>query len=122
MALLLVKKSYEGLLALLLGARTLLGAPGLSANNNKKLLARSRGALALLLVRRARLATRSKDATRKLLRAPGLTTSNKKLLGAPSRQKGHLRIAKWVTCASVTCASEGHLRIDPVGHLRIDGK
>ena len=57
---LVVTRSYYGLLALLLGARTLLGAPGLT--------------------------TRSKDATRgswhptknkKLLGAPGLTTRSK---------------------------------------------
>ena len=50
------------LLALLLGARTLLGAPGLTTSNKK-----------LLSLLGARM----------LLGAPGLTTSNKKLLGAP---------------------------------------
>ena len=43
---------------LVLGARTLLGAPGLTTRNKKLLGART------------------------LLRAPGLTTRNKKLLGA----------------------------------------
>ena len=45
-------KSYQGLLPLLLGARTLLGAPGIATRNKK------------------------------LLGAPALTTRNKKLLGA----------------------------------------
>ena len=64
-------------LALLLGTKKLLGAPGLTTRN-KKLL----GLLASLLGARTLLgapglATRNK----KLLGAPGLTTRNKKLLG-----------------------------------------
>ena len=53
-------------MALLLGARTLLGAPGLTTRN-KKLLG------AHVLTTRART----------LLGTPGHTTRNKKLLGAP---------------------------------------
>ena len=52
--------------ALLLGARTLLGAPGRTTRNKKLLGAPGR-------------TTRNK----KLLGAPGRTTRNKKLLGAP---------------------------------------
>ena len=54
-----VQPSIKALLALLLGARTLLGAPGIAT--------------------RSILATSNK----KLLGAPGLTTRSKKLLGAP---------------------------------------